>query len=154
MKKSIIIPMTIAIIFASLGAFIGYLLKPEEKCVNVEINNEDTKDDEPTPNNENKKDLIGHTFTRTYYINHIAPSNDFDYVYITIREFQAEEIETVKVRREMFESANVNENWEVTFKITNNDIEDNLKSIFNNTEVIKAEKTEKTGLEQVSDSIE
>ena len=38
--------------------------------------------DEPTKKVEN--DYINKTFTKTYNINHIAPSNNFDYIYITI----------------------------------------------------------------------
>lgn len=155
MKKTVITAIIVALIFGTGGFFLGKALTPKEKCEVVELKNDDTKEDEPKINdNQNKKDLIGHTFTRTYNINHIAPSNDFDYIYITIREFQNEEIETVKVKRSLFEDALVNDNWEITFKITNNSIEDNLKSIFSNTEVIEAKKTDKTGLEQVSDPIE
>lgn len=160
MKTKIFVTAIItAIIFGVGGFFISKAFTPKEKCIDTEINKEDNKEDEPIKDNndkenQNKKDLINHTFTRTYNINHIAVSNDFDYLYITIREFQAEEIETVKVKRSMFEEAKVGDNYEITFKITNNNIEDNLKSIFDNSEVIKAVKTDKTGLEQVSDSIE
>ena len=114
----------------------------------------DTILDEPTKENIDKKNLVNHTFTRTYNINHIAYSNSEEFLYSTIREFQGEEIETVKVERKMFQNANVGDNFEITFTITNNNIEDNIKSIFNNSKVTKAVKTDKTGLEQVCDPIE
>ncbi|MBR2828094.1 MAG: hypothetical protein IKE70_02555, partial [Bacilli bacterium] len=99
-----------------------------------------------------KKELIGKEFKRTYNINHIAPSNDYDYIYITIRGFQAEEIETVKVKRNQFEEFQVGDNVEITFKIESGKIEDNLKSIFQYSNVISATKTDKTGLEQINDT--
>ena len=40
-------------------------------------------------------------FIRTYKILNIAPSNDENYLYLTIRQFQAEEVETVKISKNM-----------------------------------------------------
>ena len=100
----------------------------------------------PVPNDS----LVGKTFTKTYHIYDIEPSNDYDYVYITIRGFQEEEIETVKVKRELFDSLE-EENYEFTFKITNGLITESIKSIFECTEVTNITKTDKTGLEQVNE---
>ena len=154
MKKYVFIIILTAIVFGVVGFFLGKELNPQEKCINVKVENIDTKDSEPTKENIEKKDLINHTFTRTYNINHIAYSNSEEFLYITIREFQGEEIETVKIKRAMFNDINTGDNWEIQFKIKNNNIEDNIKSIFENTEIVSAKKTDKTGLEQVSDPIE
>lgn len=154
MKKYVVIIILTAIVFGVVGFFLGKEMNPQEKCINVKVENIDTKEDEPTKENLEKKDLKNHTFTRTYNIKNIAYSNSEEFIYITIREFQAEEIETVKVKTAVFKDANVGDNWEIKFKITNNDIEDNIKSIFANTEIVSAKKTDKTGLEQVSDPIE
>ena len=159
MKGKIITTVIItAIIFGVGGFLISKALTPKEKCVDVDITHNDTKDDEPIKKEDNdntdKKDLVNHTFTRTYNIKHIDESHDYVYLYITIREFQAEEIETVRVKRSLFDTAKVGENYEITFKITNNNSEDDLKSIFDNSEVIKAVKTDKEGREQVCDSSE
>ena len=154
MKKGIILFLVTAVIFGAGGVLIGTLINPKEKCVNVKVDNEDTKEDEPTKENLEKKDLINHTFTRTYNIKNIAYSNSEQYLYITIREFQVEEIETVKIETSQFPNIEVGDNWEIKFKITNNNIEDNIKSIFANTTIVSANKTNKTGLEQVSDPIE
>lgn len=153
MKKSIVV-MVVALVFGIGGYTLGSYMNPQEKCVNADISDEDTKDDEPTIENKNKKDLINHTFTRTYNINHIAESNDYEYIYITIRGFQDEEIETVKVKRELFKDVKVGDNYEIKFSVTNNSIEDNLKSIFENAKIVTAKKTDKTGLEQVFEPIE
>ena len=155
--KNIIVTIVISLLVGVGCFFVGRLTIQKSKC---EENKEDKKIEEKEKsendnnNKNNDKDLINHTFTRTYNINHIAYSNDYNYLYITIREFQGEEIETVKVLREKFENANTGDNYEITFKINNNGIEDNLKSIFANSEVIKANKTDKTGLEQIYENIE
>ena len=122
---------------------------------NITINGECNDKDEPkTDINvvEPTKNLVGKKFTRTYNINHIAPSNDYDYIYITIRGFQEEEIETVKVTRSQFESLVVGDNVEITFEIESDEIEDNLKSIFKYSKVTSASKTDKTGLEQINET--
>ena len=75
------------------------------------------------------------------------------YMYITIREFQKDEIETVKVDKELFKQVEVGDNYEILFKIKNNRIKDNIKSIFYNSEIVKVEKTDKNGLEQLSEQI-
>ena len=111
-------------------------------CTKETITKTDEKEKE-------EKKLVEKEFTRTYNIRHIDGSNNYDYLYITIREFQGEEIETVKVKRDLFNDAKIEDNYEITFKITSNEIEDNFKSIFSNSDIIKAIKTDKTGLEQV-----
>ena len=75
------------------------------------------------------------------------------YMYITIREFQKDEIETVKVDKELFKQVEVGDNYEILFKIKDNRIKDNIKSIFYNSEIVKVEKTDKNGLEQLSEQI-
>ncbi len=156
-SKSIFVTIVISLIVGIGSFFIGRLTIQKPKCEKgSEIKTIEEKESSETNNNNknNDKDLINHSFTRTYNINHIAYSNDYNYLYITIREFQKEEIETVKVLREKFEEANPGDNFEITFKIISNDIEDNLKSIFANSEVISAIKTDKTGLEQIYEEIE
>ena len=100
-----------------------------------------------------KKDLKGKTFTKTYNINHVALSTDDKYIYITIKEFQKDEIETVKVDKELFKQVEVGDNYEILFKIKDNRIKDNIKSIFYNSEIVKVEKTDRIGLEQLSEQI-
>lgn len=91
-------------------------------------------------------------FIRTYKILNIAPSNDENYLYLTIRQFQAEEVETVKISKNIYNDYEVNKSYEFTFKKTNQTLEDNIKSIFTNTKLIKVEKTNKVGLEQINES--
>ncbi len=151
MKKKIIISIIMALLLGVgilLGTFIHTCPKCEtcKKC-EAQVACDNTCDNPTIKDGDNT--LLNHTFTRTYNINHIADSNDYDYIYITIRMFQDEEIETVKVRRDLFKDAKVGDNYEIEFKITKADIEDNIKSIFNSTDIMSVMKTDKTGLEQV-----
>ena len=114
---------------------------------NIDENNKKSTDTVEKSNS----DLIGKTFTRTYNIRHVDESNDYNYIYITIRQFQSEEIETVKVERKMFENISEGDFYEITFKIEEGEIEDNIKSIFKSTKIIDSKKTDKMGLEQINE---
>lgn len=92
------------------------------------------------------------TFTRTYQILNIAESNDEEYLYLTIREFQAEEVETVKVKKQFIDFTE-DKYYEFRFKQTIPNIEDNLKSIFDNCTIISIQETDRTGLNQNQDAL-
>lgn len=92
------------------------------------------------------------TFTRTYNVLNIADSNDDTYLYLTIKQFQGEEVETVKVLRRLALAIKEGHNYEFTFEYEEFKDED-LKSIFNNYKLISIYETDKVGLEQRQDSI-
>ena len=92
-------------------------------------------------------------FTRTYEVLNIEESNDENYLYLTIRQFQQEEVETVKVLKNLANSIEINKNYEFTFKKANLNIEDSIKSIFENAELISIKETDKTGLEQIQEKV-
>ena len=103
--------------------------------------------------NEIKSIAESYTFTKTYNVVNVADSNDENYLYLTIRQFQDEEVKTVKVQRSLANTVEKENNYEFTFQYTNNIAEDNIESIFANTMLIAIKKTDKQGLEQVQDSI-
>lgn len=105
------------------------------------------KDTEINTNIEND------TFTKTYNVLNVADSNDEDYLYITIRQFQEEEIKTVKVQRSLADIIEVEKDYEFTFQYTDKNVNEDIKSIFDNTVLISIKKTNKQGLEQIQDSI-
>lgn len=94
------------------------------------------------------------TFTQTYHVLNVAESNNENYIYLTLRKFQAEEVETVKVYRSI-ESNDIkkNKNYEFTFRYQIGTVEDNIKSIFEHSQLISVKETDKKGLEQRQDSI-
>lgn len=81
----------------------------------------------------------------------IAESNDEKYLYLTIRQFQFDEVETVKVLRSLADTVEINKNYEFTFESSNIEIKDNIKSIFNNATLISIKETDKTGLDQIQE---
>lgn len=91
-------------------------------------------------------------FIRTYNILNIAESNEDSYIYLTIRQFQEEEVQTVKVEKRLCPNIEVRKNYEFTIK-PKSKIEDNILSIFNNSEIISIKKTDKIGLEQIQEDI-
>lgn len=103
--------------------------------------------------NEINSIVESYTFTKTYNVVNVADSNDENYLYLTIRKFQDEEVKTVKVQRSLANTVEKENNYEFTFQYTNNIAEDNIESIFANTMLIAIKKTDKQGLEQVQDSI-
>lgn len=109
--------------------------------------------DSTNVNYESHEKYSNKIFVKTYNILHIAESNDKNYLYLTIRKFQDEEVETVKVLRDLADNIEVNGNYEFTFQYETDDIEDNIKSIFENSTIISIVKTDKIGLNQIQDSI-
>lgn len=101
-----------------------------------------------------KDDVVGKTLVETYNIRNIEESNDGDYLWLTIRGFQSEEVGTFKVLKSIANDVKADSNYEFTFEITSNDIQlEFLSSIFENAELKKIVKTSKSGLDQVNDLI-
>lgn len=101
---------------------------------------------------QNKNTIDLKSFIRTYNVLHVEDSNDSNYIYLTIRQFQEEEVQTVKVERRLCPDIVEGKNYEFTIK-PNNKLEDNILSIFNNSKILSIKKTDKIGLEQIQDSI-
>ena len=93
------------------------------------------------------------TFTKTYEVLNVALSNSDEFIYLTLRQFQYEEVETVKVAKSLNYDITAGKNYEFTFEYTNQNIEDNIKSIFTNATLTGIIETDKTGLDQMPDPI-
>lgn len=93
------------------------------------------------------------TFTKTYEVLNVALSNSDEFIYLTLRQFQYEEVETVKVAKSLNYDITAGKNYEFTFEYTNAFIEDNIKSIFTNATLTGIIETDKTGLDQIQDPI-
>ena len=100
--------------------------------------------------NQESEDLK--TFIRTYEILNVAESNDTNYMYLTIRQFQGEEVQTVKVEKALCPEIEEGKSYEFTLK-QNRKPEDNILSIFNNSSVVSIKETDKIGLEQIQEDI-
>lgn len=91
-------------------------------------------------------------YTRTFKILGIYESNDDKYLYVTIRAFQDEDIQTIRIERNMSEITE-GEYYEFTFK-TSKEVDGNsILSLSQNSSIISIEKTDKVGLQQVDKSV-
>lgn len=99
------------------------------------------------------KNILGKSFVRTYRVYHIADSLREKYVYITIRGFNQEDIDTVLVEKSLFSSLEVDKDYEFTFKIINEDIDESIQAIFQNSEIVSVQETDKVGEEQINEDM-
>lgn len=91
-------------------------------------------------------------FTKTYMVYGIYESNNQEYLYITIREFQDEDIQTIKIEKKMNDNLEVGCSYEFKLKQENKIEENSILSIFSNSKILSITKTEKTGFEQTQES--
>ena len=92
------------------------------------------------------------SFTRTFEVLNVVDSNDESYLYLTLREYQGEVVETVKVLRELCPDIAEGNNYEFTFESTIPVEDDSINTLFANTNLISIVQTDKTGMEQIQDS--
>ena len=88
-------------------------------------------------------------FTRTYHILDIKEDNDYDFINVTLGEFQGE---IAMIRMNRIDNLQVGKNYEFVFS-TYEVFDDNISNIFENSTLIKVEETSKVGIEQINDKI-
>ena len=91
------------------------------------------------------------TFTRTYNILNISDSDDSKYVYLTIRQFQVDEVSTVKVLKDLTLNLEENKNYEFTFQYVINHETKNINDIFDKYDLVSIKETDKEGLAQIQE---
>jgi len=106
-----------------------------------------------TKNNSNEKsnseiEQNKCTVIRTYDIKNIGQSNDGNYVYITITEFQVEGVFTIKIPKSIANDLEENKSYVFTFE-TDKDY-DYTEELFKNSKIINIKYTDKTGMERES----
>lgn len=93
------------------------------------------------------------TFIRTYKIEYILPSNSEDFLYLTIRAFQEEEVQTVKISKSLLPKIEQGKYYEFKFRPLEKLTQDTILNIYQKSKIISIEETEKIGLEQIQDKI-
>lgn len=93
------------------------------------------------------------TFIRTYKVEYILPSNSEDFLYLTIRAFQDEEVQTVKVSKSLLPEIEQGKYYEFEFKPLEKIEQDTILNIYQKSKIISIEETDKIGLEQIQDKI-
>lgn len=93
------------------------------------------------------------TFRRTYHVLNVIESDEEEYLYVTVRMFQDEEVATVKIPSKLLPTIQANKNYEFQFGYIE-PVEDTIVSIFKNTTLLSIHETGKVGLEQIQESME
>lgn len=93
------------------------------------------------------------TFIRTYKVEYILPSNSENFLYLTIRAFQDEEVQTIKISKALFPKIEQGKYYEFKFRPFEKIEQDNIMDIYRKSKLISIEETEKIGLEQIQDRI-
>ena len=93
------------------------------------------------------------SFTRTYLILDTSDSNDGNYIYLTLREFQDEEVVTVKVDRDLVSEIVEDTYYEFKFGSVGKSDNTDIKTIFESNLLLMITATEKTELEQINESV-
>lgn len=130
-KKSKYLLILLVFVFLVIIMLIIFNHKKEEN--NIKENNEDTC-----------------TLIRTFYIDDINNSNDENYLYITLHEYQVEAVFTIKISKVIGKDLEKNNNYEFTFTAPKDYIWESTDTLFNNRKVISIEQTDKVGMEQTS----
>ena len=99
-----------------------------------------------------KKEAYICSFTKTYQILDVSESKDGESLYLTLKQFQNEEVVTVKISKELAVDIEEESYYEFTFASLGRG-EENIQSIFKDHRLLKIEKTELTGLEQINEDI-
>lgn len=101
-------------------------------------------------NNSKEIEDTSCTLIRTFYIEGIRNSNDGNYLYITLHEYQVEGVFTIKMSKVLGKDLEENHNYEFTFKTTKDYTWDPANVLFNRCQIISVQKTDKVGMEQTS----
>jgi len=103
-------------------------------------------------NNHNKiiEDINDCTVIRTYYIDNIGKSNDDKYLYITVHEYQVEGTYTLKLPKLVSGNLESGSSYEFTFKTGKEYVTSTTDKLFENSEVINLNYTDKVGNEQTN----
>ena len=102
----------------------------------------------PKINKEEKNNLC--TIIRTYYIDSIGKSNNNNYLYITMHEFQVEGTYTIKLPKIVSKDLEVGKSYEFTFESRKEYIGVTTDILFKESNIINVVNTNKEGLERTS----
>jgi len=89
------------------------------------------------------------SFTRTYKVLKLQKDDDYNYVNLTLKQYQAE---TILVRIKRNDILKEGKNYEFTF-VTYETFEDTMENIFNYSEIIDIKETSKLGMDQIMEQI-
>lgn len=102
-----------------------------------------------SPNkNKDKSNSYDCTLIKTYNVDNINSSNDSNYLYITFKEYQVEGVYTIKLSKTISKDLEIGKNYEFTFNTYKEYISSTPTEIFEKSELINIESSDKVGIEQ------
>lgn len=93
------------------------------------------------------------SFIRTYLVLDISDSNNEEYSYLTLREFQEEEVATVRVDKKLVQDIQEDQYYEFQFGSLTASGKTDIKSLFESHLLLSISHTEKIGLEQINEDV-
>ena len=92
-------------------------------------------------------------FKRTYQILNITDSDNEEYWFLTLKEYQVDEVVTVKVKKEINPNLKEKKSYIFELEFNGNCITDELKWILGNTDIVSIKPTDKIGMDAIRDEV-
>ena len=92
-------------------------------------------------------------FKRTYQILNITDSDNEEYWFLTLKEYQVDEVITVKVKKEINPNLKEKKSYIFEFEFNGNCITDELNWILGNTYIVSIKPTDKIGMDATRDEV-
>ncbi len=92
-------------------------------------------------------------FKRTYQVLNITDSDNEEYWFLTLKEYQVDEVVTVKVKKEINPNLKEKKSYVFEFEFNGTCITDELKWILENTDIVGIKSTDKIGMDATRDEV-
>lgn len=93
------------------------------------------------------------SFTKTYLVLDVSESNDENFVYLTLKMFQGEEVVTVKVEKNLISEMIEDQFYEFQFTSVEVTDSETIEDIFKNHKLVSITQTDRTGFDQINESV-
>lgn len=100
-----------------------------------------------------KNDAYLCSFTKTYLLLDISSSNDSNFVYLTLKEFQDEDVVTKKVNSSVLHNLEEDHYYEFKFGSFGNNVSNNISDVFDNNILLNVKQTNLVGDEQINEDV-
>ena len=92
-------------------------------------------------------------FKRTYQVLNITDSDNEEYWFLTLKEYQVDEVVTVKAKKEINPNLKEKKSYVFEFEFNGTCITDELKWILENTDIVSIKPTDKIGMDAIRDEV-
>ena len=92
-------------------------------------------------------------FKRTYQVLNITDSDNEEYWFLTLKEYQVDEVVTAKVKKEINTNLKEKKSYVFEFEFNGTCITDELKWILENTDIVGIKPTDKIGMDATRDEV-